>query len=35
MLISILIDAQYLQNAGFSFEKSKASISMKMICQSL
>ena len=35
MLILILIDAQYLQSAGFSFEKTKVSISMKMICQSL
>ena len=33
MLILILIDVQYLQNAGFSFEKTKISISMKMICQ--
>ena len=31
MLILILIDDQYLQNAGFSFEKTKISISMKMI----
>ena len=30
--ILILIDVQYLQNAGFSFEKTKISISMKMIC---
>ena len=35
MLIFILIDVQYLQNADFSFEKTKISISMKMICQSL
>ena len=35
MLILILIDVQYLQNAGFSFEKTKMSISMKMISQSL
>ena len=34
MLILILIDVQYLQNAVFSFEKTKASISMKIICQS-
>ena len=31
----ILIDAQYLQNAGSSFDKTKISISLKMICQSL
>ena len=35
MLILILNDVQYLQNAGFSFEKTKISISVKMICQSL
>ena len=35
MLILILIDVQYLQNADFSFEKTEISISMKMICQSL
>ena len=35
MLILILIDVQYLPNAGFSFEKTKISTSMKMICQSL
>ena len=35
MLILNLIDVQYLQNAGFSFEESKISIVMKMICQSL
>ena len=35
MLILILIDVQYLQNTGFSFEKTKTSIGMKMICQSL
>ena len=35
MLILILIDVQYLQNAGFSFERTKISISMEMICQSL
>ena len=35
MVILILIDVQYLQNAGFNFEKSKISISMKMIYQSL
>ena len=35
MLILILIDVQHLQNAGFSFEKTKIGISMKMICQSL
>ena len=34
MLILILIDAQYLQNALFSFEKTKINISMKIICQS-
>ena len=35
MLILILIDVQYLQDAGFSFEKTKISASMKMIGQSL
>ena len=34
MLILILIDVQYLQNAIFSFEKTKISISKKIICQS-
>ena len=34
MLILILFDVQYLQNASFSFEKTKISVSMKMICQS-
>ena len=34
MLILILTDVQYLQNAVFSFEKTKISISMKIICQS-
>ena len=34
MPIFILIDVQYLQNASFSFEKTKISVSMKMICQS-
>ena len=34
MLIFVLIDIQYLQNASFSFEKTKISISMTMICQS-
>ena len=33
MLILILPDVQYLQNAGFSFEKTKISISMKIISQ--
>ena len=35
MLILILNDVQYLQSAGFSFEKTKISICMEMICQSL
>ena len=35
MLILILIDAQYFQKSGFSFDKTKISISLKMICQSL
>ena len=35
MLILILIDVQYLQDAGFSFEKAKISIGVKIICQSL
>ena len=34
MPIFILIDVQYLQNASFSFEKTKISVSMKIICQS-
>ena len=34
MLILIFIDVQYLQNAAFSFEKTKIPIGMKMICQS-
>ena len=34
MLILTLIDVQYLRNAGFSFEKTKISITIKMICQS-
>ena len=34
MLILILIDVQYLQNAVLSFEKTKTSIIMKIICQS-
>ena len=32
MVILILIDVQYLQNVSFSFEKTKISISIKMIC---
>ena len=32
-LILILTDVQYLQNAGFSFEKTKISISMTIISQ--
>ena len=35
MVILIMIDVEYLQNTGFSFEKTKISISMKMIYQSL
>ena len=34
MLILILTETQYLQNAVFSFEKTKISISMKIIYQS-
>ena len=34
MPILILIDVQYLLNAVFSFEKTKISISTKIICQS-
>ena len=33
MLILVLTDVEYLQNASFSFEKTKITVSMKMICK--